>query len=143
MCRVKQHRRGNGQPLLAYRRHPYGAEQGRSAGGLKVLVVRDGAKYDATNRLTLSTVEGRQSSRSRAQSAAVIRVCKDPLRLSGCQARSARAQVHHLTCGLVAFWVLERERQDQGRTLYKLKHQLSCRGRTAILPALERLKQHA
>jgi hypothetical protein len=66
----------------------------------------------------------------------VIRVCKDHLRLSGCQARSERAQVHHVTCCLVAFCVLERERHDSGLTIYNLKHQLSWRGRTVILPAL-------
>jgi hypothetical protein len=62
------------------------------------LVVRYGAKYYATNRLTLSAVEVRQLYRIRAQIEEVIWVCKDQLRLSGCQARSERAQVHYLTC---------------------------------------------
>ena len=44
ICRLKKKRRFNGQPLRAYRRPPYGAEPGRLSGGLKVLVVRDGAK---------------------------------------------------------------------------------------------------
>jgi putative transposase len=143
VCRLKKNRRFNGQPLRLYRRHPYWTARGWLTGGLKVLVVRYGAKYDATNRLTLSAVEVRQLSRIRAQIEAVIRVCKDQLRLSGCQARSERAQVHHVTCCLVAFCALERERHDRGLTIYKLKHQLSCRGRTVILPALERLKQAA
>jgi hypothetical protein len=37
------------------------------AGGLKVLVVRYGAKYFATNRLTLSAAEVRRLYRIRAQ----------------------------------------------------------------------------
>jgi putative transposase len=143
VCRLKKNRRFNGFPLRAYRRHPYWAETGWLAGGLKVLVVRYGAKYFATNRLTLSAVEVRQLYRIRAQIEEVIRVCKDQLSLSGCQARSERAQVHHVTCCLVAFCVLERERHDRGLTIYKLKHQLSCQGRTVFLPALERLKQAA
>jgi putative transposase len=143
VCRLKKNRRFNGQPLRLYRRHPYWTASGWLTGGLKVLVVRYGAKYYATNRLTLSAVEVRQLYRIRAQIEAVIWVCKDQLRLSGCQARSERAQVHHLTCCLAAFCVLEREGHDRGLTIYKLKHQLSCRGRTIILPALERLKQAA
>jgi putative transposase len=143
VCRLKKNRRFNGQPLRLYRRHPYWTASGWLTGGLKVLVVRYGAKYYATNRLTLSAVEVRQLYRIRAQIEEVLRVCKDQLRLSGCQARSERAQVHHVTCCLVAFCVLERERHDRGLTIYKLKHQLSCRGRTVIIPALERLKQAA
>jgi hypothetical protein len=143
VCRLKKNRRFNGQPLRLYRRHPYWTASGWLTGGLKVLVVRYGAKYYATNRLTLSAVEVRQVYHIRAQIEEVIRVCKDQLCLSGCQARSERAQVHHVTCCLVAFCVLERERHDRGLTIYKLKHQLSCRGHTVILPALERLKQAA
>jgi putative transposase len=45
VCRLKKNRRFNGQPLRAYRRHPYWTETGWLTGGLKVLVVRYGAKY--------------------------------------------------------------------------------------------------
>jgi Transposase DDE domain len=111
--------------------------------GLKVLVVRHSKKCYATNRLTLPPAEVHRLYRVRAQIEEVIRVCKDQLGLSGCQARSERAQVHHFTCCVVAFCVLERERHDRGLTIYKLRRQLSCQGRPIILPALERLKQAA
>jgi putative transposase len=143
VCRLKKNRRFNGQPLRAYRRHPYWAETGQLTGGLKVLVVRYGAKYYATNRLTLPAVEVRRLYRIRTQMEEVISVCKDQLGLTGCQARSERAQQHHFTCCLVAFCVLERERHDRGLTIYKLKRQLSCHGRTVVLQALERLRQAA
>jgi hypothetical protein len=143
VCRLKKNRRFNGQPLRVYRRHPYWAEPGRLSGGLKVLVVRYGAKYFATNRLTLPAADVRRLYRVRSQIEEVIRVCKDQLQLSGCQARSERAQVHHLTCCLIAFCVLERERHDRGLTIYKLKQQLSYQGRTLVLPALERLSRAA
>jgi hypothetical protein len=143
VCRLKKNRRFNGQPLRAYRRHPYWAETGRLTGGQKILVVRYGAKYFATNRLTLPAAEVRRLYRIRTQIEEVIRVCKDQLGLSGCQARSERAQRHHLTCCLVAFCVLERERYDRSLTIYKLKRHLSCQGRTIGLPALERLRQAA
>jgi putative transposase len=143
VCRLKKNRRFNGHAVRHHRRHPYWAEIGWLSGGLKVLVVRHGKKYYATNRLTLSAVEVRQRYRVRAQIEELIRVCKDQLGLTGCQARSERAQVHHLACCLVAFCVLERERLDRGLSIYKLRRQLSCQGRTVILPALEQLKQAA
>ena len=143
ICRLKKNRRFNNQPLRTSRRHPYWAASGQLNGGLKVLVVRYGAKYFATNRLTLPAAEVRRLYRIRAQIEEVIRACKDQLGFNGCQARSERAQLHHLTCCLVAFCVLERERQAQGLTLYKLKRYLSCQGRRLALPALERLRQAA
>jgi hypothetical protein len=143
VCRLKKHRRFNGPPLRAYRRHPYWAETGRLTGGQKILVVRYGAKYFATNRLTLPAAEVRRLYRIRTQIEEVIRVCQDQLGLSGCQARSERAQRHHLTCCLVAFCVLERERYDRSLTIDTLKRHLSCQGRTIGLPALERLRQAA
>jgi putative transposase len=143
VCRLKKNRRFNGHAVRAYRRHPYWTECGWLTGGLKVLVVRYGARYYATNRLTLPAAEVRRLYRVRAQIEEVIRVCKDQLGLTGCQARSERAQLHHLTCCLVAFCVLERERHDRGLTIYKLKRHLSCHGRTVGLPALERLREAA
>jgi Transposase DDE domain len=107
------------------------------------LVVRYGAKDYATNRLTLSAVEVRRHYRMRAQIEEVIRACKDQLGLGGCQARSARAQRHHITCCFVAFCVLERECQDRGLSLYTLKRHLSFQGRSIARPALERLRSAA
>ena len=143
VCRLKKNRRFNGRAVRAYRRHPYWADTGWLTGGLKVLVVRYGAKYYATNRLTLPAAEVRHLYGIRAQIEEVIRVCKDQLGLTSCQARSERAQLHHITCCLVAFCVLERERHDQQLTIYKLKRQLSFKGRGVPLPALERLKRAA
>jgi putative transposase len=143
ICRLKKNRRFNGAAVRAYRRHPYWAATGRLTGGLKVLVVRYGAKYYATNRLTLSAAEVRRLYRFRTQIEEVIRVCKDQFSLSGCQARSERAQLHHIACCLAAFCVLERERHDRGLSIYKLRRALSCNGRSIALPALERLRRTA
>lgn len=143
VCRLKKNRRFNRTPLRAYRRHPYWTETGWLTGGLKVLVVRYGAKYYATNRLTLGAAEVRRLYRLRAQIEEVIRVCKDQLGLTGCQARSERAQLHHMACCLVAFCILERERHDRNLSIYKLKRRLSFHGRMLALPALERLTHTA
>jgi Transposase DDE domain len=107
------------------------------------LVVRYGAKYYATNRLRLPAAEVRRLYRFRSQIEEVIRVCKDQLSLTGCQARSERAQLHHTTCCLVAFCVWERERHACQLSIYQLKRQLSFRGRSYVLPALERLRSTA
>ena len=141
--RLKKNRRFNGQPLRAYRRHPYWAETGWLTGRLQVLVVRYGAQYYATNRLMLPAAEVRQVYRVRAQIEEVIRICKDQLGLTGCQARSERAQVHNITCCLVAFCVLEREKHDRGVSIYQLKRRLSFTGRSITLPALECLRSAA
>jgi putative transposase len=143
VCRLKKNRRFNGQALRAYRRHPYWAATGWLTGGLKVLGVRYGAKYYAPNRLTLSAAEVRRLYRVRSQVEEVIKVCKDQLSLTGCQARSERAQLHHISCCLVAFCVLERERHERNLSIYKLKRQLSYRGLSVALPTLERLKRAA
>jgi hypothetical protein len=143
VCRLKKNRRFNGQPLRAYRRHPYWAATGQLTGGVKVLVVRYGAKYFATNRLTLPAAEVRQLYRVRAQIEEVIRVCKDQLSLTGCQARSERAQQHHIMCCLAAFCVLEHESHARGITIYQLKRRLSFRGHSIVLPALAQLRSAA
>jgi len=143
VCRLKKNRPFNGHAVRHHRRHPYWAENGWLSGGLKVLVVRHGKKYYATNRLTLTAVEVRRLYGFRSQIEAVIRVCKDQLGLTGCQARSERAQRHHVACCLVAFCVLERERYDRQLSIYKLKRQLSFKGRSHALPSLERLRQAA
>jgi putative transposase len=140
VCRLKKNRRFNGHALRHHRRHPYWAECGWLNGGLKVLVVRYGKKYYATNRLTLTALEVRRLYGVRAQIEEVIRVCKDQLGLAGCQARSEKAQLHHMACCLVAFCVLERERHDRHLSIYNLKRQLSFKGRSLALPALERIR---
>src|SRR5215472_3263017 len=143
VCRLKKNRRFNGHAVRHHRRHPYWAENGWLSGGLKGLVVRHGKKYYATNRLTLTAVEVRRLYGFRSQIEEVIRVCKDQLGLTGCQARSARAQRHHVACCLVAFCVLERERHDRQLSIYKLKRQLSFKGRCYALLPLERLRRAA
>jgi hypothetical protein len=143
VCRLKKNRRVNSQPLRASRRQPYWAETGWSTGGLNVLAVRYGATYYATNRLPLPAAAVRRLFQYRAQIEAVIRVCKSQLGLTGCQARSERAQRHHITCGLVAFCVLERARHDRHVSIDQLKRRLSFKGRSMALQALERVRSAA
>jgi hypothetical protein len=142
VCRLKRNRRFHGHAVRQHRRHPDWTETGWLSGGLKVRVVRYGKKSYATNRLSLAAMEVRRLYRIRAQLEELIRVCKDQLGQARCQARSAPAQ-QHIACCLSAFCVLERERHDRQRSIYKLKRLLSCRGQAYALPALELLKRAA
>jgi hypothetical protein len=90
-----------------------------------VLVVRHGAKFYATQRLTVPAAEVRRLSCVRAQMEEGLRVCKDHLGLTGCQAHPQRAQLHPMTCCLVAFCLLERERHECQLSIYKLRRRLS------------------
>jgi hypothetical protein len=141
--RLTTNRRCNGHAVRAYRRHPSWAATGRLTGGFTVVVVRDGAKSYATNRLTLTATEVRRLYRVRAQIEEVITGCTEQFSLSGCQARSARAQRPHIACGLAAFCVRERERHDRGRNIDTRRRALRCNGRSIALPALERLRRTA
>jgi len=143
VCRRNKQRRVNGPALRHHRRHPEWAECGWLNGGLQVRVVSYGQPYDATHRLTLPAAEVRRLDRVRAQIEEVIRGCQEQLRLTGCQARSDRAQQQHMVCCLVAFCVLERERHDRHLSIYQLKRQLSFKGPSCVIPALERLKRAA
>jgi hypothetical protein len=97
-------------------------------------VVRYDTKYYGTTHRTLSAAEVCRLSGVRAQIAEVIKVCKDKLSLTGCQARSHRDQQHHMARCLVAFCVLERERYDQGLSIDKLRRQLSFKGLVCVIP---------
>jgi hypothetical protein len=143
VCRLKKNHRFNGHAIRHYRRHPCWGEVCQRSRGLKVPVVRHGKKYYATNRLRLPAADVRRVYRVRAQIEEVIRVCKDQLSLSGCQARSERAQLHHITCCLMGFCILEQERHERHLSICQLKRQLSFRGQAVVLRALERLRSPA
>jgi hypothetical protein len=143
VCRIQKNRCFTGRAVRHHRRHPYWAESGWRHGGSKGLVVRDGAKSYATNRLTLTAAEVRRLYRFRSPMEEGIKVWKSQLGVAGCQVRSQEAQAHHLACCLVAFCVLERERHDRSLRIYKLKQRLSSRGRSFSLSALERLREAA
>ena len=144
VCRLKKNRRFNGHAVRHHRRHPYWAECGWLTGGLQStgcqirqeVLRHQSADADGTGGAP-------PVSHVRSQIEEVIRVCKDQLGLTGCQARSERAQRHHLACCLAAFCVLERERHDRHLSIYQLKRQLSFKGRSLALPGLERLEQAA
>jgi hypothetical protein len=102
VCRLEKNRRFNGQPVRTYQRHPYWAEHSWLTGGLKVLVVRYGAKYYATNRLTLLPAEVRRLCRFRAKMEEVIRVCYAKISSGSVAVNPARSGPSSIT--LAAVW---------------------------------------
>lgn len=54
VAQLKSNRKLNGIPLKEIRRNPYWMMEGKIAGGLKVVIARNGKKYFASNGLTLS-----------------------------------------------------------------------------------------
>jgi hypothetical protein len=143
VCRVKKNRNFNGKSLKKYKGHPYWEDVGMISGELKVLIVRYGKKYFATNRLSLTSKRVRQLYEFRHWIEEVFKVLKGELHLEDCQAWSRKAQEHHVALCLIAFCVLERERLDRGCTIYRAKRDASLQNRKLKIHSLERLRHAA
>jgi hypothetical protein len=154
VCQLKKTRVFEGRALRCYKQQPYWQAVGSLRGGLKVFVVRDRRKYDATNRLTFTAKEVRTLYRKRHEVEEVIKGLKSQLSLEACQGGYTRswkatlpptegAQSHHIALCLVAYVLVERERLDQGCTWRQLKRRLILQGRQLALPALERVRAAA
>ena len=154
VCQLKKTRVFEGRALRCYKQQPYWQAVGALRGGLKVFVVRYRRKYYATNRLTLTAKEVRTLYRKRHEVEEVIKVLKSQLSLEACQGGYTRSwkatlppkegeQSHHIALCLVAYWLVERERLDQGCTWRQLKRRLILQGRQLALPALERVRAAA
>jgi len=154
VCQLKKNRTFEGQPLRAYRRHPYWQAVGYISGGLKVCVVRHRRKYYVTNRLSLTAPEVRTLYKQRHEIEEVFKALKAQFSLEACQAgymRSGRAtnqaregvQAHHIALCLVAYLISERERLNRGMTLSQLRRALIVQGLSLSLPSLQRVSMAA
>ena len=143
VTRLKKNRLLNGQQVKKYKKHPYWLEVGYLTGSIKVSVVRNGKKYYATNRLTLTRKEMLLHYSHRQSIEEVIKVLKSKLMIKDCQARSRAAQKHHFFLCMTAYIVLERESKEKRITIYKLKRRLSSQDIPLPLLHLERLKEAA
>ena len=81
--------------------------------------------------------------RVRSQLAEVIRVCTEQRSLTGCQARSARAQRHHIMCAWRHFVCWSRNDMIGNSVSTNSSSSLSFQGRSLALPTLERLQRTA
>lgn len=123
VCQIKKNRKFNSVQLKFYKKHPYWMEQGTIDGNYKVLIVRHGKKYFATNDLELSKKEllGRYKTRWTIET--LFRMLHDKLGIGECQARSLKAQTAHLHLCMMGFILLEKEKQEAGKTWYQLRRE--------------------
>jgi transposase len=125
VTRLKNNRKLNGIPLREAKRNPYWMMTGKLAGGQKVLVVRNGKRYFATNDLALSREEVISRYKLRWVIETVFRMLHSKLGLDKCQGRKITAQTAHFHLCLMAYLVLEKESYFQKKSVYKIKRQCS------------------
>ena len=121
ICRLRKNRKFNGAQLKRYKKNPYWMEQGCIDQNLTVLIVKHGKKYYATNDLDLSKKELRHRYDTRWKIETMFRMLYDKLGMEECQARSLQAQIAHIHLCLMSFILLEKEKQETGKTWYQLR----------------------
>jgi putative transposase len=95
---------------------------GPLTGKCMVLVVKHDSKYFATNQVMMTNERLLQMYGYRWKIEEVFRFLKASLHLEECQARSFTAQQRHLESCVLAYLILEKERQEKpDKTLYQLK----------------------
>jgi hypothetical protein len=139
VTRVKKNRLFNNIQVKRYKRHPYWHERGKIDGGLKVIIVRHGKKFFATNDQFLTSAEIRALYKKRWAIEDAFRLLHDQLGLDRCQARSAQSQRNHIRYCCLAYLALVAESQQTNTTPYQLKEQLA-RERKGYNFAVLRLK---
>ncbi len=125
VTQLKANRKLDGQPIREIYRNPYWLKTGKLVGGTKVLIVRNGKKYFATNDLALSKQELLASYKSRWEIETIFRALHSKLGLDECQARKASDQNSHFHLCLMAYLALEKESFIQRKTLYQIKRNCS------------------
>ncbi|MCX6764029.1 MAG: transposase [Candidatus Moranbacteria bacterium] len=125
VTQLKSNRKLNGIPLKEIQRNPYWMMLGKITGGAKVIVVRNGKKYFATNDLKLSKKELLSAYKGRWNIETIFRMLHYKLGLDECQARKLNAQNAHFHLCLMAYIALEKERLTQKKTIYQIKRDCS------------------
>ena len=123
VCQLKKNRKFNGVQLQKYKKNPYWIEQGMIDGNYKVLVVRYGKKYFATNNLELSKKEILFCYKTRWIIETMFRMLHDKLGIGECQSISLKAQTAHFHLCLMSFTLLEKAKQETGKTWYQLRRE--------------------
>ena len=116
--RIKKNRLFNGKKLSLYKGNPYWNEVGELKSGFRVRVIRNGKKYFATNRLSLSRSKLLKTYKVRQHIEEVNKQLKF-LGFMDCQARSIKAHSQYLWCCIIAFSCAEKESREKGLSLYK------------------------
>lgn len=116
--RIKKNRLFNGKKLSRYKTNPYWNEVGELKNSFRVRIIRNGKKYFATNRLSLSSSDILKTYKIRQQIEEVNKELKF-LGFMDCQARSIKAHSQYLWCCIIAFSCVEKASREADITLYK------------------------
>lgn len=118
---IKKNRKFNGVQVQRRHKNPYWMETGTIDGNFKILIVRNGKKYFATNDLTVSKQTLLANYRTRWKIETMFRTLYDQLGLEECQSQSLTAQNAHLHLCFLAYVVLERARIENNQTNYQIR----------------------
>lgn len=95
---------------------------GPATGYCMVLVIKHDGKFFATNNRLASHERILQTYRLRWKIEEVFRFLKDRLHLQECQARSKTAQETHLVSCIIAYLIVQRDKQEHPeKTLYQIQ----------------------
>ncbi len=125
ITKIKKNRKLNGVSLKKVYQNPYWMKEGIITGGIKILVVRNGKKYFATNDLSLTKKEILARYKGRWLVETIFRVLHSFLWLDKCQCRKLDSQVAHFHLCLMAYSILEKEKFIQKKSIYEIKR--NCR----------------
>ena len=125
VTQLKSNRKLNGIPLKEIQRNPYCMTQGEISGGIKVVVVRNGKKYFASNDLEVSKKELLLAYKGRWNIETIFRMLHHKLGLDECQMRKLNSQNAHFHLCLMAYAALEQERFIRKTTIYQIKRNCS------------------
>lgn len=123
VTQLKRNRKLNGVQVRALHQHPYWMEVGTLTHGHRVLVVRHGKKFFATNALVWGKKQLLATYRTRWSIETMFRILHNQLGVNDCQARSLQAQTTHLYLCCMAYVALERETHARNRTHYALRRE--------------------
>ncbi len=129
ITRIKKNRNFNAKALRQYWPHRYGHGIGYLTGNLKVLVVKDGSRYLATNHLSLSIQQVKSFYTLRQQIEEVFKILKNQLAWGKSPAYTRSSQIAHLHLSLMAFCVLQHQVTISNTTPYEFRR---CLFRQAI-----------
>lgn len=124
VTRLKKNRKFKEKKLRAHWPHRFGHAAGELAGGITVLVVKDGCRYLATSQTSLSVQQVKVLYAKRQQIEEFFKLMRGQLRWHQCPARSKQAQMAHLHLCAMAFLALQEKAISQQLSVYKLRRRL-------------------
>jgi putative transposase len=122
---LKRNRLFNGLQVCQYERTRYWTAFGTIFGDYKVLVVKHGDKYFATNNLNCSKAQLLACYKTRWAIELLFRILHGKLGLGQCQSRSLDSQAAHITLCLMSLLFLERAKQETSKTHYEIRRDLT------------------